>query len=88
MGTKLVGVNVPDDQHKKLMKAASKHNTTVTTIVLAGIDKELLFRELEDKYSDDYVLTDDNAYDTKAMIEQMVERKAKIGKEFMRRILS
>ena len=87
MGTRMLGINISDEDHDKLRIAASKYNTTMTDIVMAGIDKEILFRELQQKYSEDHVSLDDESFDTEAMIRQMVEQKEKIATEFIKRVI-
>ena len=73
--TQMIGVMVTQNYHKRLKDKAVDLKTTITDLMLSGVEKEILFRELEEKYSDNYVLTDDDAYDTKAMTRLAAREK-------------
>lgn len=78
---------MPEADYKKLEVAKAKYNTTMREIVLSGIDKELLIRELVQKYDKDFPVGKNTDFDTEKMLEKMVERKKRIATEFAARIV-
>ena len=85
--TQLIGVMVTKNEHIRFKTEAVKGNTTISDLMLSGVEKEILFRELKRKYETAFVLTSVTSLDTEAIIRQMVEQKEKIAKEFIKRIM-
>lgn len=82
---RLVTIRVTEAEFKRLKEKASGFGITVSSLLLDGSEKEILFHELTNKYNREYPPPEDSDFDTTEMLARIIEKKKKIAAEFVAR---